>query len=233
MKSGRTSRALRTGAGTLAVAAAILACAAPAAAQDELGAPPTPKWFSVEIGAGAVQMTGTDVKQVYGKRDQPLFHMRAGVLVKSILDVGVGGDFAQITGKRVGAASGGTSAEPTRLTLGPLSATALVRLDFFHNQPVVPYGGGGIAYMIWGERDRLADRNVSGDKYGWIATGGVMILLDQFEPARAADFDSWWGVNDTFLTVEVSRTEYDRLGKGPTGLDLNHWSGRASFLFEF
>lgn len=206
--------------------ALLLLAAAPAHAESS-------KWFSTELGGGGMRMTGQNVKTVYGTKDQPTFHMRAGVLIKSILDIGVGGDFTQVNGKRVGTVGGGTSAEPTQLTLGPMAGTALLRLDFFHNQPVVPYGGGGVAYMVWGERDRLAGKNITGDKYGWTAVGGLAILLDNFEPARAADLDSYSGVNDTFLTFEVSRTEYDRLGKGQEGLDLAHWAARASFLFEF
>ena len=191
------------------------------------------KWFSAELGAGGVRMTGDNVKTVYGKKDQPVIHARAGVLIKSILDIGIGGDFTQITGKRVGTVGGGTSAEPTQLTLGPMTGTGLIRLDIFHNQPVVPYFGGGVSYLVWGERDRLGGKNITGDKYGWTGVGGLAILLDTFEPSRAADLDSYDGINDTFLTLEVSRTEYDRLGKGSQGLDLSHWSGRASILFEF
>ena len=193
----------------------------------------SPKWFSAELGGGGVQLISPTVRTVYGSRNQPAFHARVGVLVKSILDVGVGGDFTQITGKRVGVVSGGQSAEPSQLTLAPLYGTALLRLDFFHNQPIVPYGGGGIAYLVWGERDLYANKSITGDKYGWTAVGGLQILLDNFEPGRAADLDSWDGVNDTFLNLEVSRTEYDRLGKGQTGLELSHWTGRATIMFEF
>ena len=128
------------------------------------------KWFSAELGAGGVRMTGDNVKTVYGKKDQPVIHARAGVLIKSILDIGIGGDFTQITGKRVGTVGGGTSAEPTQLTLGPMTGTGLIRLDIFHNQPVVPYLGGGISYLVWGERDRLGGKNITGDKYGWMAS---------------------------------------------------------------
>ena len=211
---------------TLLATAALVLLALPARAES-------PKWFSTEIGFGGVRMTGANVKEVYGSRDQPAIHARAGLLIKSILDIGIGGDFTPISGHRVGTVGGGTSAEPTQLTLGPMTGTALVRLDVFHNQPVVPYFGGGVSYLVWGERDRLAGKNITGDKYGWTGVGGLASLLDTFEPARAADLDAYNGINDTFLTLEISRTEYDRLGKGATGLDLSHWSGRASFLFEF
>ena len=193
----------------------------------------TPKWFSAEIGAGGMQMTGTAVKDVYGSKNEPAFHMRGGVLIKSILDIGCGGDFAQITGHRVGTVGGASSAETSRLTLGPMFGTALVRLDVLRNQWVVPYAGGGVAYLVWSERNPASNKQVDGDKYGWTAVGGLQILLDTFEPARAADVDSYSGINDTFLTLEISRTDYDRLGRGPTGLDLSHWTGRAAFLFEF
>ncbi len=191
------------------------------------------KWATFEIGGGVVRPTGTVVETVYGKDlAEPEFHMRGSLLLGSIFDVGLSGGFSQITGHQV-AADGTPSADVTRLTLAPFSATALVRLDFFRNQPIVPYGGGGLAYALWSERDALADEQVDGDKYGWTAVAGVQLLLDVLEPSRADDIDGFWGINDTYLTLEISRTEYDSLGKGVDGLDLSHWSARAAFLFEY
>lgn len=192
----------------------------------------SPKWASFEVGGGVLQPTGSDVKAVYTDKQQAHFHVRGGVLLASILDVGIGADFAQISGHRVGL-SGATSAELTRLTLAPIDATGIVRLDFFHHQPLVPYGGAGIAYCLWQERDIVADHNVSGDKWGWTALGGLMINLGALAPNEQHDMDAWYGINDTFLTVEYQMHEYDRLGAGVEGLDLSHWDARASFLFEF
>lgn len=216
-------------------AAAPLACAlaaallAPASALAE-----SPKWFSAEIGAGAVRLEGDIPQEVYGEREQPALHGRAGVLLFSVVDLGVGADFSQMSARRLGADKGDASGEITRLTLVPITATGALRLDFFPEQPLVPYAGAGVSYLVFSERNPIEDDQVDGDKYGWTAFAGLQILLDWLEPARASDLDGWWGVNDTYLSLEVSKTVYDRLGQGPAeGLDLDHLEGRASFLFEF
>lgn len=194
----------------------------------------SPKWGSAELGGGSLTPTGSDVETVYGTdKREPVIHARAGVLLFSILDLGVAADGAQFNGHRVGTVGGQTSAEISRLTLIPISATGILRLDFFHHQPVVPFVGAGPAYVVWQERDPIDDKDVSGDKYGWTALGGLSISLRPLEPGRAADLDSWWGVNETFLNLEVSKTSYDRFGRGVDGLDLGHWSARASFMFEY
>lgn len=212
-------------------AALVLLLAAPASAQGNSDR--SPKWGSAELGAGTVTPLGDVVQDVYGEDTyDATVHGRVGVLLFSIVDLGVSADFAQLTGRRIGA-GGAQSAEITRLTLIPLTATGILRLDVLKNQWIVPYGGAGAAYLVWSERNPAADAQVDGDKYGWTALGGVQILLDVLEPSRAADLDGWWGVNDTYLNLEVSKTSYDRFGRGVEGLDLSHWAARASFMFEF
>ena len=192
----------------------------------------SPKWFSAELGAGGLQLEGDIATEVYDDQFEPAMHGRIGVLLFSILDLGLSGDFAQITGRRLGEGSGDESAEISRLTLVPLSANAIVRLHFFRNQPIVPYAGAGYAYLVWSERNPIEDDQVDGDKSGVTMFGGVQILLDWIEPGRADDLDNWWGVNDTFLNLEVSRSTYGD-SDDVNGLDLGHVQARASFLFEF
>lgn len=192
----------------------------------------SPKWFSAELGAGGLQLEGDIATSVYDDQFEPAFHGRAGVLFFSILDLGLSADFAQITGRRLGEGSGDESAEISRLTLVPISANAILRLHFFRNQPIVPYAGAGYAYLVWSERNPIEDDQTDGDKTGVTMFGGVQILLDWIEPARADDLDNWWGVNDTFLNLEVSRSTYSD-SDDVNGLDLGHVQARASFLFEF
>lgn len=192
----------------------------------------SPKWYSAELGGGALQLEGDVVTEVYGDDYEPAVHGRLGVLFFSILDLGVSADFVQITGRRIGADTGERSAEISRLTLVPMSANAIVRLDFFRNQPIVPYAGAGWAYLVWSDRDVIEDDQVDGDKQGVTILAGAQILLDMLEPSRAQDLDGWWGVNDTYLTLEVSKTTYGD-SDDVEGLDLGHLEGRAAFLFEF
>ncbi len=196
--------------------------------------PETPKWFSAELGFGAATPFGNLVQEIYGDRGlHPMWHGRFGLLLFSVFDLGLSADFAQITGRRIGVLEGERSAEYSRLTLAPFTATAIARLDLLPHQPVVPYAGAGVGYLVWSERNPIEDEQVDGDKYGWTWLAGAQILLDELEPARADDLDGWWGVNDTYLTLEYSRVDYNRLGKGRDGLNLNHWVVRASFLFEY
>lgn len=205
---------------------------APARGDDAPRWKGSPKWFSAELGAGGLQLEGGIATDVYDDRFEPAVHGRLGLLLFSIVDLGVSADFAQITGRRLGEGSGDASAEISRLTLVPLSANAILRLHIFPNQPLVPYAGAGYAYLVWSERNPIEDDQTDGDKSGVTLFGGVQILLDWLEPGRADDLDNWWGVNDTFLSLEVSRTTYGD-SDDVTGLDLGHVEARASFLFEF
>jgi len=192
----------------------------------------SPKWYSAQLGVGGLKLEGEIASEVYGDTYEPAFHGRLGVLLFSILDLGISADFAQITARRIGADTGGESAEISRLTLVPLSAQAVVRLDFFPNQPLVPYAGAGYAYLVWSERNPIEDDQTDGDKQGVVLLGGLQILLDWMEPGRAGDLDGWWGVNDTFLVLEASRSTYGD-SDDVEGLDLGHVEGRVAFLFEF
>lgn len=205
---------------------------APAAEEPHARWVESPKWYSAELGMGGLQLEGDVASAVYGDDYEPAIHGRLGFLLFSILDLGVSADFAQIEARRLGADSGTESAEITRLTLVPITASAIVRLDFFPNQPIVPYAGAGYSYLVWSERNPIEDDQTDGDKQGVSMLGGVQILLDWMEPARATDLDSWWGVNDTFLILEASRATYGD-SDDQEGLDLGHVEGRAAFLFEF
>jgi opacity protein-like surface antigen len=198
--------------------------------------PPYPresgKWFSAELGGAGLQLEGDIASRVYGDDFEPAFHGRMGVLLFSILDLGLSVDATQISARRVGTGDGTDSAEISRLTLVPIAASAIARLDFFPNQPVVPYAGAGFGYLVWSERNPIEDEQVDGDKQGVVLMAGVQILLDWMEQPRADDLDNWWGVNDTYLALEVARTTYGD-SDDQEGLDLGHISARASFLFEF
>jgi len=209
----------------------------PAQPAEPTPAPPSesPRYGTFEIGGGALTPTGSDVQTIYGSGvHSAAFHMRGSWLpFERFVDLGLSADLTQMNGERTGLAGGGQSAEGTELTLAPFAATAALRLEVFRDQPLVPYGGAGLAYLIWGERDTFTGANVSGDKYGWTAFGGASVLLDWIEPGRARDLDGWYGINHTYLNLELAETRYDRLGKGVVGLDLSHWEARAAFMFLF
>ena len=89
----------------------------------------------------------------------------------------------------------------------------MLRLDVFREQPVVPYAGAGVTWSLFREKESSDADVVVGDKGGWYYAAGLELLLDRFEPARAADLDISRGINDTYITFEYRHQILTEVGE--------------------
>lgn len=170
---------------------------------------------SVSFGGGQYVLTDDpEISTVYGKSAFGDLQVMAAWMPLRLLRVDVGldlfrGEAAQVPADVVEDsedydAETSTSADVESLKVGVASLGGTLRLDVLDEQFLVPYVRGGMSYLIF-SHDGADPVNTFGDKQGYYYGGGVEILLDKFEPDRAADLDISHGINDIYLTIEGRR----------------------------
>jgi hypothetical protein len=145
--------------------------------------------------------------------------------------------FAILEGSQRVVSTGAESADAVGLSYFPLTLDLLFGVDIIDEQPVVPFGGVGIAWTPWRETERdadgfgvgaLGDLIHRGDRFGWDLFFGGAFLMDVLEPARAGRLDAKAGVNDSYFVVEARRSKVKlQLQDGAwneDGLDFSGWS---------
>jgi hypothetical protein len=92
----------------------------------------------------------------------------------------------------------------------PLSAHIIIKLRFYENQWLIPYGGGGLGVMGFSE---LRDDN-AGPKFGGAAMapvfGGAALSINAISPSTGRLLDREYGINRTLFAVELR--QYLNLG---------------------
>ena len=189
------------------------------------------KWFTTSLSFGAFWLADENIQASYTDSGKFISKINVGFVpwsryVHTEVSLGIG--FLQFPGKAQFVSTGGSSADSVMLTMFPLSVDLLVGIDIAKEQPVVPYGGVGLAWTLWRENETGGGEEWVGDRMGGSAFFGVGLLLDRLEPARAARIDAKSGINDSYLTVEgrYSKVEAQlRDGEWQTdGLNFSGWS---------
>ncbi|MBI5516137.1 MAG: hypothetical protein HY909_20300 [Deltaproteobacteria bacterium] len=199
-----------------------------------------------EFGAGARR----PIEEIFGTNDR----LYLGVefdwqLVRfnwvGSLGLGVAGGWASLSRPaRVTSQSdtgetalGAETGQNTTLTVLPLAALAVVRLDGLARNtavPVIPYLKLGVAYTVWwssfgdglsrlneqsptrtGEDPALFGRAAQGGSLGLQWAAGVMLRLDAFEPRAQRAWDANMGVNHSHLFIEWTQNDAGTLGSRP------------------
>ncbi len=137
--------------------------------------------------------------------------------------------------------SGRTSGDEYGLTIYPLYAAGVLRLDSFWRGvgfPLVPYGKLGGAVGLWtatsgGETARASDgTRGTGASFGTLAAVGVGFPLDVFDRGASRSIDNAVGINNTYLYAEYDWLELNGLGKANT-LRVGTRTWTAGLAFEF
>ena len=104
---------------------------------------------------------------------------------------------------------GSSSSDAQTLSIVPLQLSAGLRLDFFRDQIIVPFGSGGVDYWLWQEgwTSGESQEKLSGGKSGWHYRAGVEILLDVFDSSSASMLDVRYKIKDTYLVVSYQKQE--------------------------
>jgi hypothetical protein len=111
-----------------------------------------------------------------------------------------------------------------QLVVLPTEAYAAYRADFFHQQLFVPFAKIGTSFTFYKNPGRVWY------VYPGLDTSvGLEICLSHLEPRVARQMDATWGINDTYLLVEVVRSEFLAGYRGP---DFRHEAIRLGLRFE-
>lgn len=134
---------------------------------------------------------------------------------------GIGGGFGYAKVGKVPMPDGSSSSIETF----PLDAFLTYRLDYWNNQPIVPF-------VKWGMERQYARQKASNSmrRYnGWEYGGGVSILLDAIDSKSAHDFDNSIGINNTYLTIEYIKSQ---MAGSDREINLSRDELRAGLRFE-
>ncbi len=100
---------------------------------------------------------------------------------------------------------GAPTREESSLEIVPLSALAVLRLDAFARQLGIPFivtGKVGYTWMSWSTETGGAD-NAAGWSLGLAYAAQLALDLDSLDQGAARIMDEEWGINHSFLFLEV------------------------------
>lgn len=186
-----------------------------------------PNW-SLEFKGGSFYPDVENWESFYG---QPKTGHYAGSLAYKILrQIEVGIEVGYIRDHGQGYAPiNQVLAGRVKYELAPINAFVLVRGIFSETQWLVPYAGGGYTKMLY--RETVEGQGPSrGSVNGTHARAGLQLLLDDIDPGAANNMYLDYGVQHTFLFVEVERTSAIL---DSTSTDLGGISYLGGLLFEF
>ncbi len=115
----------------------------------------------------------------------------------------------------------------------PVDVAARYRFNYYDDQVLVPFIGGGFDFYHLRNDKALAEEDRDNDKwkYGYHGVGGVQILLDYFSPDQARDMKNNWKIENTYLNAEVKYSVVDNFSADD--LDLGGIIYTAGLRFEF
>jgi hypothetical protein len=129
------------------------------------------------------------------------------------LEVGFLTGFLQDTGEQI-LQGGIASGDETTLRIIPTSLTLTYRFDWLaqrYGVPLALYGRGALERYNWWVTDR-SSTSERGATNGWSVTGGAAFLLDILDRGLAREMDEDWGINDTWLFFDVTKSKIDDFG---------------------
>lgn len=180
----------------------------PAQAEDMAGAKerPSPWAHGSQIQMGSMSFADESLTTVYGTSGNFSLRLAQSVSFRHIVELGAETGLSRGKGTKL-TSDGGTSSEEVRMSMLPISAMATLRLDFFENQPIVPYASAGLDTWLWRESWetdlRLITENaIGGGKLGYHWAVGGQILLDIFDRKQASAVEARRGISDTYVTFE-------------------------------
>jgi len=199
----------------VAAAISLSFASAPASAQmDDDLVPPAREYESterltLELRIGPYQPALETFEQFFADDDGLLLGLELDVIafrLDDILYLSGGGQigWAKYKGTAVDMAGANTS-EETSLEIFPLSLLAVARFDAFARKLGIPFivtGKLGYTWMNWSTETGGSDR-ASGWSLGFAYAGQLALDLDSLDQAAARVMDEEWGINHSFLFLEI------------------------------
>jgi hypothetical protein len=191
--------------------------------------PTSPIHFDIAARGGFFMPEDPDFRRIYGRWSNDMYFLEFGwyPFKKGLVIDGTVGAYTQ-RGHPIGTITGAKSSEITRMTIVPLEVGLGYRFKFRENQLLVPELGANFSYTYFAENPNPG-KMVEGWKSGYTGWGGLMILLDRFEPHTAwLLFDSV-GIDDSYLEIAG---RYTQVGTG-SGLNLSGATFTLGLVFDF
>jgi hypothetical protein len=119
--------------------------------------------------------------------------------------------------------TGELAAEQTSLTLLPMYAVGVLRIDTLARETAVPlvgYGKLGVGCGFY-KTGNDVETQAKGHTWGMHYAVGAMFLLDSLDQSAAVQLDNDMGINNTYLYVEWMWSRLDGFGKGHDASVLN------------
>ncbi|MDB4973783.1 MAG: hypothetical protein JWN48_2124 [Myxococcaceae bacterium] len=173
----------------------------------------TPMWLAFEIKVGPYKPGRSHgakqaFSETFGSKNGWMLNLELDVTLFHIPYVGqlnVAGSWGWVNyDAKATDESGARSGEVTKLTLYPLSALGVLRVDALARNTVIPLtfaGKFGPEWVRW-TTSTGTHTDSSGFNRGWRFGGQVAFELDYFDANTARRLDEDYGVNHTFLLFE-------------------------------
>lgn len=200
--------------------------AAPAPAQSS-DAAPSPSW-SMELKLGRFQPDVPDWETYYGSDTTRAFSLALGHKLLRTLEVGAELVYGSDRGE------GHLPLNDTRggavlYEFAPVNAYIVARGVLSERQWLVPFIGAGIGKLYYRQHVTGGPSNEGSTSYS-VVRAGVQLLLDRFSPSSAATLQRGYGIEHTYLIVDVQRS---RAEVDATSWDLGGTAWLAGLLFEY
>lgn len=184
---------------------------------------------SFAISYGQLEPASDDWKEIYGEELVSNYRASIGYRFHPTFGVEIGGGYLAKDGEGK-TLTGGDTGVKTTFQSAPIDLTLMYRLNYFQEQFIIPYIGGGVSYNLYWETIKDG-RKLKGGMWGQHVTGGIQLLLDRLDKKSARDFEEDYGIDNTYLTAGATHSVINDFGK--EGVDLGGWNYSAGLLFEF
>ncbi|MCB1153343.1 MAG: hypothetical protein H6684_07195 [Deltaproteobacteria bacterium] len=228
--------------------ALVMGLAATASAQDT--APPTkagpekyiehdPHWFesprnfSTGFNIGLAFPESNDIKDVYGEKGDVLYVLQGGWRFWHEFELHAELGYVWFQGRGLDS-NGDKTSEKFKIHIAPADLHLLYRLQYWYDQPIVPFVGAGGSAVYWFEEQLDSSNKERGINTGYSAQAGVMFLLDKLEKRASGRLERDYGINNTYFFYQFKYAGLDDFGgdKDKT-LDLSYMSHTFGVLFQF
>jgi hypothetical protein len=140
---------------------------------------------------------------------------------------GLSAGITQMTARAKRAGTQDDSGENTSLSIYPMYAVAVLRVDFFQRElriPLVPYVKGGVGLAFWRASNDAGTSEIKdaagnatsrglGHTWGTHFAVGVALHLNAFDPTSARNLDETTGINNTYLFGEYMMSDLKGIGQ--------------------
>lgn len=184
------------------------------------------------MGGGYFSPAVDDWKEQYGRSGGWLPSLSVGYAVASRWWVAAEAGYFS-SESRARDVTGNLSIERQRLALLPITLGVEHDFRFSEDQLFVPFVGLGYRRVVYrlevGNKDR-----VQGGAGGWVARGGLDVLLNALDPSAASGLREEWGIARSYFRIEAQWAKVNASGSAGTGdIDLGGKTFLAGLKFEF